>query len=613
MGLHILRRLRWVVLFVLVLAVAGPAQATAPGWGLGGLLGTGRDWHTATLLNDGSVLVSGGYIAGNGTVTNSAERYFPATNTWQPAGTLVVARSSHVAALLDNGKVLVAGGVDSAGKSLKSAELYDPAANSWSAVGEMAVLRKDATATKLPNGKVLITGGYASDTNTVTATTDIFDPANNSFSPGKPMGTPRSLHAATRLANGNVLVTGGYTNTTGTITPATEIYDATTGNWSAKAPMGTKRAIQEATLLADGRVLVSGGGDGIVHLGTAEVYSPAFNTWTSTAVMPRAANYHTATLLNNGKVLVAGGVNAAGAPDESSLLYDPATNAWSAAGNTSVTHVSATATLLPSGRVLIAAGNSGGGAVPGGTVYQRSSELWTPTTTLLADPAVSFDDLPPGAASGAVAHISNTGDSPLLASGFALGGSFPGDYAITSDGCSAVAVAPGSSCAIGLQFAPKAAGARGATLTFEANTAALTQAVSLIGRGIAPAVQPAPIVPQATPRQTIVVTLAYTFSAASKSTKLSGLMVKGVPSGSTITVSCKKGCARKSLVKRNAHGTVRLTGLVTKRLKVGTVITVTVSRPGAISAVKTLTIRKSKAPQVTTRCQAPGKTKPTAC
>jgi hypothetical protein len=50
-----------------------------------------------------------------------------------------------------------------------------------------------------------------------------------------------------------------------------------------------------------------------------------------------------------------------------------------------------------------------------------------------------------------------------------------------------------------------------------------------------------------------------------------------------------------------------------KKLKAGTEITVTVSKPGMSSAVKVLTIRARKAPLVTTLCQPEGSPKPAAC
>ena len=42
-------------------------------------------------------------------------------------------------------------------------------------------------------------------------------------------------------------------------------------------------------------------------------------------------------------------------------------------------------------------------------------------------------------------------------------------------------------------------------------------------------------------------------------------------------------------------------------------MTVAVSKPGAINAIKVLKIRAAKAPVVTTRCQPPGAKKPVSC
>ena len=87
----------------------------------GGTLTTARDYHTATLLPDGRVLVSGGY---SGTAAlPSAELYDPSTGIWTVTGSLGTPRYNHTATLLPNGRALVSGGFNGTAV-LPSAELY---------------------------------------------------------------------------------------------------------------------------------------------------------------------------------------------------------------------------------------------------------------------------------------------------------------------------------------------------------------------------------------------------------------------------------------------------------------------------------------------------------
>lgn len=84
------------------------AQAAAPSWSNTGNLNSGRDSQTATLLQNGKVLVTGGNNS-NGTIKNT-ELYDPTSGTWSTTGNLNTDRAFHTATLLPNGKVLVAGG-----------------------------------------------------------------------------------------------------------------------------------------------------------------------------------------------------------------------------------------------------------------------------------------------------------------------------------------------------------------------------------------------------------------------------------------------------------------------------------------------------------------------
>jgi len=102
-----------------------------------------RSEHTATLLPNGSVLMAGGesqicdgtsYCYFSGT-ESSAELYDPHNGAFTNAGNMMVGRELHTATLLNNGDVLITGGMAYSGiamfnGSTASAELYHPASAS---------------------------------------------------------------------------------------------------------------------------------------------------------------------------------------------------------------------------------------------------------------------------------------------------------------------------------------------------------------------------------------------------------------------------------------------------------------------------------------------------
>jgi Immunoglobulin domain/Kelch motif/Galactose oxidase, central domain/Bacterial TSP3 repeat len=247
-----------------------PASGT---WTFTGAMQTRREGHTATLLSNGKVLVAGGFLSATGLCcfsVSSAELYDPASGRWTPTGSLNIARDSHTATLLTNGKVLVTGGNRSSDPS--SAELYDPLTGTWTVTGSLSHGYSDHTATLLPNGKVLVAGGCpCRDNGGDNPSAEIYDPASGTWTPTGSMITGRGWHTATLLLNGKVLVAGGYSGGS-----SAELYDPTTETWTQTAAMSYGRLWHRATLLLNGNVLVSGGVNtsNFGNLSSAELYEP---------------------------------------------------------------------------------------------------------------------------------------------------------------------------------------------------------------------------------------------------------------------------------------------------------------------------------------------------
>src|SRR5215831_16892220 len=148
-----------VIIIIALALIAAIASAEASGtWSPTGSMSIGRFIFTATLLQNGKVLVAGGDTPGE-IITNTAELYDPATGAFTPTGSMHQARVGFSATLLQNGKVLVEGGASNTVFALNTAELYDPATGTWSTTGAMKEGRQQHSAVLLSDGRVLVTGG----------------------------------------------------------------------------------------------------------------------------------------------------------------------------------------------------------------------------------------------------------------------------------------------------------------------------------------------------------------------------------------------------------------------------------------------------------------------
>lgn len=257
-----------------------------------------RAGAAAARLSNGKVLIVGGISTIDFTdpttffngILGTSELFDPATNAFTAGPTLIEKKAFATATLLNNGQVLVAGGlgvlpVVNLPFVSNTAYLY----NTNNTFGFLPKLFTDGrmfhAATKLADGRVLLTGGITADLSGVLQSGDltqiVFGTVGTSplystaflgsFSNGPTLGATRAFHTATRLQNGQVLVAGGISGgldiaaiLAGNLQlPATlastELVSAT--SVVAGPPLSTPRAGASALLdPADGRVVILGGG-----------------------------------------------------------------------------------------------------------------------------------------------------------------------------------------------------------------------------------------------------------------------------------------------------------------------------------------------------------------
>ncbi|MBX7116766.1 MAG: hypothetical protein K1X64_20740 [Myxococcaceae bacterium] len=369
--------MRWLFL-LLCLSNAAWAQGR---WRPVGALSQARHGHTATLLNDGRVLIVGGIGADSLSALATAEVFNPRTQSFTSVGSMAQGRFGHTATKLNDGRVLIVGGAAFSDDSrprfvaLASVEIFDPRTSRFVPAPSLAQGRHWHTATLLNDGRVLVAGGAREEMHHL-ASVEWWNPQKHSWSNGTALQTPRCMHRAQLLPSGAVLMSGGRSNERqtgfGHVLASSEVWPSAGARDSTPVDMNEPRQNHGVWLSHAGQVLAVGGKTEGALTNLIEAFDPATQRWQPFAPsLPLPLAHHSVTSLDAKGFLVAGG-ETPNTPDTSQTQWlDAAAGRFCRAGELNVSRREHTATRLKDGTVLVVGGLSSG-------VAEGSAERWQP-------------------------------------------------------------------------------------------------------------------------------------------------------------------------------------------------------------------------------------------
>ena len=347
--------------------------------------------HDATLLDDGRVMVSGGWtgVADTNEIhpfpVVFSQIFDPETGTWTLTGRIEPEESEGLpgflvfspATGLPDGRLAsmalseesLSGSPDDVTSAIVA---FDPETGEWTHLSDIPSNRIFTDIIALSNREILVVGGLdlkamssASATLDVVDIVESYNTDTGEWQTLGPMNEAAMEVSLVLLNDGRVMAVGGAGNfDTQLETARAEIFDPATGSWTVTGDLNTPRASVKTIALTDGRVLAAGGfGSYIQAFGdspTSEIYDPETGEWDVTGPMSVQRFRHTLTLLPDGRVLAVGGEEQVGDYMllSSTEIFDPETNAWSAGPELSQPRSGHSATLMPDGNVLLAGGIS---------------------------------------------------------------------------------------------------------------------------------------------------------------------------------------------------------------------------------------------------------------
>ena len=253
-------------------------------------LTTGISYHrTAHITNGGTeyILVTGGYDGFDYVATCALLNL--TTMEFETAASMNYARGSHTATVMADGRVLVTGGYNpDYDFQMVQCEIYDPATNEWTETDPLQEGRDNHAAILMSDGTVMVSGGrfYNSDLVLYQGKTscEIYDEANEEWTMGQPHDHGQSYHQLLLLQEYLGLyayVSPGSTMNSGfevetTYSPSEWI--STGDEWASFFDFGSPPSprFRYAACIINQTVLVTGGTG--ADASTAELYLPIFSS-----------------------------------------------------------------------------------------------------------------------------------------------------------------------------------------------------------------------------------------------------------------------------------------------------------------------------------------------
>ena len=366
-------------------------------------LGETRFGHDTTLLDDGRVLVSSGYMGTFkddelfGFPSVSYQIYDPLTATWTFMGPVTsydpltsiltvtdpsdptasdipeLAPSTPPNRLPDGRFVTVANlGSREIGAPHNALAVFDTDTDEWTHLSDVPTDRGSASMIALNDGRALVVGGADIFTRSSPSddvypdtmdTVEAYDPDSGEWQTLQPINEAAVQLTLVHLSDGRVMAVGGVSDIDSMlVTDRAEIFDPATDTWTLTAEMNVSRILPEVIVLKDGRVLATGGIFPQTDIPDSETYNPDTDEWTAAGAMTQPRSNHTLTLLPDGHVLAVGGVEPLDDGGyvvlSTTEIFDPVTNTWSQGPELFQPRASHSATLMPDGSVLIVGGIS---------------------------------------------------------------------------------------------------------------------------------------------------------------------------------------------------------------------------------------------------------------